>query len=490
MQLGSHPNGRPWFAAGATVLFLLVVLAPEVVGIFDKDFDWKDRDHHLNVCVNTANCPAGMADSVKKAIDLWNSDSLTWRFKYVDSCTGADITIGCKNIEGLGSTKVNNGWNSSNTTSATITIDSDADWGYGNDDYEIVSTIVHELGHCARLDDTPKSDQSKNMRGAQGKAGTHRGLSAADSSEAASSDTASVITVDTVPKATPKQQVYTGIARPAEGSAPFNFLDAVFVTVHPFQPENLQIVGWTVLDNNTLQWSAIATGLWEPDMQLFYLTIGRPAGPPEIRQGVLYVTRPGWPIGTLPVVIAPPDTAVPSSESLVRLYWNRSFHPAGPAEDVMSFRWTLDGLEGIKGGPVVDVQLPEGDHVAVLEGRDHAGFTGVDTMLIHVGEAGGVPQDRGEVIKPSLFFATPARLGDRLSVGYELPVAGRVSLTVFDVQGRRVRALLAGQAMEEGTHVAAWDLKNDGGRPVSPGIYYLKLQLDGRVITRPLTLVP
>ena len=156
----------------------------------------------------------------------------------------------------------------------------------------------------------------------------------------------------------------------------------------------------------------------------------------------------------------------------------------------MSFRWTLDGTEGIKGGEVVEVQLPPGDHVAVLEGRDQLGYTGVDSMRIHVGSQGGVPSDRGEAITPSLRFSTPARLRARLDLSYELPVAGRASLTVFDVSGRQVRSLLDEQPLREGAYQAAWDLRNEGGEMVAPGVYFLTLRLDQGAVTRKLILVP
>lgn len=70
-------------------------------------------------------------------------------------------------------------------------------------------------------------------------------------------------------------------------------------------------------------------------------------------------------------------------------------------------------------------------------------------------------------------FPNPAR-GGSTSVLYRVPLAGRVALDVYDASGRHVRALVAG-AFAAGVRSAAWDGRDDAGRNVAAGAYWLRL---------------
>ena len=66
----------------------------------------------------------------------------------------------------------------------------------------------------------------------------------------------------------------------------------------------------------------------------------------------------------------------------------------------------------------------------------------------------------------------PMRTFGRFS--FTLPRAGRVRLEVLDVQGRRV-ATLADGAMSASRYVRGWDVRDDEGRAVPPGMYLARL---------------
>ena len=73
------------------------------------------------------------------------------------------------------------------------------------------------------------------------------------------------------------------------------------------------------------------------------------------------------------------------------------------------------------------------------------------------------------------------------TVAFELPQDGRTSLAIFDVQGRRVRTLLNGAA-RAGTYRVTWDGCEERGTPAAPGVYFARLDSDGRVCTRKMVL--
>jgi hypothetical protein len=73
-------------------------------------------------------------------------------------------------------------------------------------------------------------------------------------------------------------------------------------------------------------------------------------------------------------------------------------------------------------------------------------------------------------------------------VRWQLPVAGRVRLSVYDVTGRTVRTLVDGPTAA-GTHVSAWDGRDDGGRMVANGMYLYRLETDcGKLTTKAVML--
>ncbi len=74
------------------------------------------------------------------------------------------------------------------------------------------------------------------------------------------------------------------------------------------------------------------------------------------------------------------------------------------------------------------------------------------------------------------------------AISFEVPRRSEVSLTLFNVQGRRVRTLVDGER-EAGAYRVAWDGTDESGRPVASGVYFYRLESDGRVEHRKMTLL-
>jgi hypothetical protein len=78
--------------------------------------------------------------------------------------------------------------------------------------------------------------------------------------------------------------------------------------------------------------------------------------------------------------------------------------------------------------------------------------------------------------------ASPNPFGGRTQISYSVPMAGDVSLAIYDAAGRPVQTLASGRR-EPGRYAATWDAKN-----VAAGVYFFKLTSDKASITRKLIL--
>jgi flagellar hook assembly protein FlgD len=58
-----------------------------------------------------------------------------------------------------------------------------------------------------------------------------------------------------------------------------------------------------------------------------------------------------------------------------------------------------------------------------------------------------------------------------------------VALRLYDVSGRLVRTLVRGP-MAAGVHRATWDGRDDGGRSVGSGVYFVRYDALGGVRTQ------
>ena len=92
----------------------------------------------------------------------------------------------------------------------------------------------------------------------------------------------------------------------------------------------------------------------------------------------------------------------------------------------------------------------------------------------------------GALLPAVAAWPNPFNPGTKLTV--TVPTAGRVSLGVYDLQGRLVRSLLAGE-WEQGTHPITWDGRNDGGLSVPSGVYFARASTPDGTATAKLLLV-
>jgi hypothetical protein len=88
----------------------------------------------------------------------------------------------------------------------------------------------------------------------------------------------------------------------------------------------------------------------------------------------------------------------------------------------------------------------------------------------------------------ALSAPAPNPLHGSCTMRLSLPREAAVTLAVFDQQGRRVHTLLAG-ALPAGEHPVVWGGCDDSGRSVASGIYFARLECEGRTLTRRIAVV-
>jgi len=74
-------------------------------------------------------------------------------------------------------------------------------------------------------------------------------------------------------------------------------------------------------------------------------------------------------------------------------------------------------------------------------------------------------------------------------ISFYLPVDKVVSLTVYDMLGREVKALLKNEHLQQGAHSVVWDGKNNIGKDAPSGTYVYTLKFGNFQLSKKMTLV-
>jgi subtilisin-like proprotein convertase family protein len=93
-----------------------------------------------------------------------------------------------------------------------------------------------------------------------------------------------------------------------------------------------------------------------------------------------------------------------------------------------------------------------------------------------------------KVVALALSQSLPNPARGTAAIRFDLPRSAAIDLAVFDVAGRRVMTLFSGIG-EAGSHEAIWRGLDEAGRVMPSGIYFYRLQAEGRTLTRKLMLL-
>lgn len=109
-------------------------------------------------------------------------------------------------------------------------------------------------------------------------------------------------------------------------------------------------------------------------------------------------------------------------------------------------------------------------------------------VLKYRGEIGVEEQEKLAAKSGVVFLSiAPNPFKSAAEFAYVLPGKQRVSLVIYDVSGKKVRALCDGY-QDAGHHAVAWPGDDDQGRPLAAGVYFGRIEIAGQAATAKLVL--
>ena len=161
--------------------------------------------------------------------------------------------------------------------------------------------------------------------------------------------------------------------------------------------------------------------------------------------------------------------------------------PFNPESDSLGYHWTLNGerLDVDTTASAVSVDFPfigrETVRCLVTDGCEADSVT----WTIDVYDPRGVDDSPAD-LQPrafSLSSPSPNPFNAVTTIAYSLPAAGRVRLAVYDISGRTV-GLLVDDDLSAGRYVCQFN-----GSDLAAGLYFIRLEAGGDVLTRKVVFI-
>ena len=106
-----------------------------------------------------------------------------------------------------------------------------------------------------------------------------------------------------------------------------------------------------------------------------------------------------------------------------------------------------------------------------------------------LGGGGDEPIDQAPGFVTTLDSNVPNPFNPRTTISYSIGERTRVRLGVYDLAGRLVQQLVAGQWQDPGSYDEVWTGVDDHGRAVASGVYLYRLRTDQFERSRKMVLV-
>lgn len=106
-----------------------------------------------------------------------------------------------------------------------------------------------------------------------------------------------------------------------------------------------------------------------------------------------------------------------------------------------------------------------------------------NTVQVYGSMTSTATEEEIEASLARLFQNYPNPFRDHTTIAYEVDRPGPVTVTVYDLLGRRVRTLVD-ERQPVGVYQLAWDGRDTGGQPVASGTYFYRLRVGESVSSK------
>lgn len=145
--------------------------------------------------------------------------------------------------------------------------------------------------------------------------------------------------------------------------------------------------------------------------------------------------------------------------------------------------------------PITSVDTSEYDTLRLV-GQFYAPFTGkassnpalISWELGNVSTYAGVEDDMVSRSRFNLFGISPNPVHLNGVISYVIPEKSEIELSVFDISGRKVSTLFNG-VQNSGVHRLKWNGKDNDGKRLASGVYFIRLKMSDRVDTEKALIV-
>jgi len=141
--------------------------------------------------------------------------------------------------------------------------------------------------------------------------------------------------------------------------------------------------------------------------------------------------------------------------------------------------------------PCIDagtLDLPEGIELPAtdLAGNPRIVGNGVDMGAYEYQGVGAhqdiiTPQKKTLItVYPNPFSISQSGIKSSVKIKLELAKGGKIDLSIYNLKGQKVKRLMNAQTAQ-GVFNANWELKNEAGKKVSTGVYFVKLTENNKI---------
>ncbi len=117
-----------------------------------------------------------------------------------------------------------------------------------------------------------------------------------------------------------------------------------------------------------------------------------------------------------------------------------------------------------------------GQTILAISVTDDSAAVTSDTLLVLVNQPSGIQNFTEQIPKSfKLYQNYPNPFNQETTIHFDLPRQDHVKIEVYNIMGQRIRTLVD-EIKYTGSYKIVWDAKNDSGKMVSSGVYFVKFQ--------------